>query len=118
MPVIVKRGEVYDTTLPPQNGSEEYGRRPVLIVSNDKFNQDARWHSIIAVTVTKSPSQSSRGSVVFVPKGTANLKLDSWVLCHQVFVIDKNKLDFLIGLMPAKNMQDIERALKVALYLP
>jgi len=56
--------------------------------------------------------------VVFVPKGTANLKLDSWVLCHQVFVIDKNKLDFLIGLMPAKNMHDIERALKVALYLP
>jgi mRNA interferase MazF len=114
----VKRGEVYLTTLPPANGSEQYGTRPVVVVSNDKFNQKATWHSIMVVSVTTSPNQSTHATVVFVAKGTANLKSDSYILCHQIFVIDKNKLISQIGTLPANNMQDIERALKVALYLP
>jgi mRNA interferase MazF len=114
----VKRGEVYLTTLPSSNGSEQCGTRPVIIVSNDKFNQDARWHSILVVCVTKSQNQSNRASVAFIPKGVANLRKDSWALCHQVFVIDKNKLTTLIGELPANYLRDVERGLKVALYLP
>jgi mRNA-degrading endonuclease toxin of MazEF toxin-antitoxin module len=47
----------------------------------------------------------------------ANLKADSFALCHQVFVIDKSKLTTLIGELPAKNLKDVEFALKTALYL-
>jgi mRNA interferase MazF len=113
----VKRGEVWLTTLPPLGGSEQYGTRPVIIVSNDKFNLNTKWRTIIAVSVTTSPNQSHLGSVVQIPKGTANLRADSFALCHQVFVIDKNKLTNLIGELPSKNLKDVELALKTALYL-
>jgi mRNA interferase MazF len=114
----VRRGNVYLTTLPPANGSEQYGTRPVVVVSNDIFNQNAKWHSIIVVSVTTSTNQSTRATAVFLARGTANLKYDSYILCHQIFVIDKNKLISQIGTLPASNMHDVERALKVALYLP
>ena len=113
----MKRGEVWITTLPPLGRSEQYGTRPIVIVSNDKLNLNPRWRTIIAVSVTTSPNLSSLGSVVQLPKGTANLRADSFALCHQVFVIDKSKLTALIGELPAKNLKDIEFGLKTALYL-
>ena len=33
------RGEVYWADLKPRSGSEQSGRRPVLIISNDGFNR-------------------------------------------------------------------------------
>jgi mRNA interferase MazF len=113
----VKRGEVWVTNLPPLGGSEQYGTRPVVIVSNDKFNLNVRWRTIIAVSVTTSPNLSQLGSVAELPKGVANLKADSFALCHQVFVIDKTKLTALIGELPTKNLKDVEFGLKTALYL-
>lgn len=119
MPATVNRGEVWHTTLPDQNGSEEYGRRFVVIVSNDLFNRDARWNSVIGVAITTSANQATRASVVLLPQGTANLRLDSYVLCHQVFVLDKNKLDTLKGKLPdSPFMRSVENGLKVALFLP
>jgi mRNA-degrading endonuclease toxin of MazEF toxin-antitoxin module len=35
----MKRGEVYGADLVPRSGSEQKGRRPVILVSHDGFNQ-------------------------------------------------------------------------------
>lgn len=70
------------------------------------------------MALTTSQNQSHRGSVVPIPKGMANLNSDSLALCHQVFVIDKSKLTQVIGDLPVVCVKDVDRALKVALYLP
>jgi len=57
----MKRGEVYWADLVPRSGSEQTGRRPVLVVSHDGFNQTAAWKSIIVVPITTSASQAKRG---------------------------------------------------------
>ena len=113
----MKRGEVWITTLPKLGGSEQYGTRPVVIVSNDRFNLNARWRTVIAVSVTTSTSLSRHGSVIPLPRGAANLKADSFALCHQVSVVDKNKVVCFVGELPVKNLTDIEFGLKTALYL-
>ena len=113
----MKRGEVCVTTLPKLGGSEQYGTRPVVIVSNDRFNLNAQWRTVIAVSVTTSASLGRLGSVVSLPRGTANLKADSFALCHQVSVVDKNKLISFVGELPVRNLTDIEFGLKTALYL-
>jgi mRNA interferase MazF len=117
MPSVVNRGEVYWTTLPAEQGSAQYGYRPVIIVSNDKFNQDARWRTVIVVAVTRSQSLQNMGTVVALPKGIAHLPDDSFALCHQLFVLDKNTLTNLIGMLPNNYLRDLEAALKVAIYL-
>jgi mRNA interferase MazF len=48
----MKRGEVYWALLAPRSGSEQTGRRPVIVVSNDGFNQTPAWRSVIVVPVS------------------------------------------------------------------
>lgn len=54
----MKRGEVYWADLVPRSGSEQVGRRPVVVVSHDGFNQTPGWMSVIVVPVSTSASQA------------------------------------------------------------
>lgn len=54
----MKRGDVYWADLEPRSGSEQSGRRPVVIVSHDGFNGTLAWKSIIVIPITTSRSQS------------------------------------------------------------
>ena len=38
---VMKRGDLYLAELAPRSGSEQQGRRPVIIVSHDAFNETA-----------------------------------------------------------------------------
>ena len=43
----MRRGDVYWAELVPRSGSEQSGRRPVLLVSHDAFNAAERWRSMV-----------------------------------------------------------------------
>ena len=60
--------------LVPRSGSEQTGRRPVILVSHDSFNQTAAWKSIIVAPISTSASQGKRGpTAVELPGGSAGL---------------------------------------------
>jgi mRNA interferase MazF len=83
----MKRGEVYWADLVPRSGSEQRGRRPVIVISHDAFNQTQGWRSIIVVPLSTSPAQAGRGpSAVLLPQGAAGLDKDSVALCHQDYI--------------------------------
>ena len=54
----MKRGEVYWADLVPRSGSEQRGRRPVIVISHDAFNQTQGWRSIIVVPLSTSAAQA------------------------------------------------------------
>ena len=54
----MKRGEVYWADLAPRSGSEQRGRRPVVVISHDAFNQTPGWRSIIVVPLSTSAAQA------------------------------------------------------------
>lgn len=57
----MKRGDVYVADLAPRSGSEQQGRRPVIVLSHDAFNQAPKWRSIIVVPISTSATQAKRG---------------------------------------------------------
>ena len=66
----MKRGEVYWADLTPRSGSEQRGRRPVVVISHDAFNQTPGWRSIIVVPLSTSVAQAGRGpSAVLLSQG-------------------------------------------------
>ena len=68
----MKRGEVYWADLAPRSGSEQRGRRPVVVISHDAFNQTPGWRSIIVVPLSTSVAQAGRGpSAVLLSQGAA-----------------------------------------------
>jgi mRNA interferase MazF len=114
----VKRGDVWWAELSPRSGSEQSGRRPVVVVSHDSFNVIAAWRSIIVVPLSTSDAQARRGpTAIGVPRGTAGLARSSVALCHQVTTLDRSKLTRHVGTLPADVLAAIEFGLKAALSL-
>ncbi len=112
----MKRGDVYWANLAPRSGSEQTGRRPVIILSHDAFNETPAWRSIIVVPILTSPTQARRGpTVVALPAGTASLKSDSSAICHQVTTLDRAKLEERLGALPDEFFVQVEKALLAAL---
>jgi mRNA interferase MazF len=98
-----------EAELDPVRGSEQRGRRPVLIVSNEDFNVAAP-----IVTVLPLPSTQRRlyPSEVWLPAGAAGQPLDSIVMAHQVRTISKQRFGNVIG---ALNNQWLRTAIRDAL---
>ena len=114
----MKRGEVYWADLVPRSGSEQTGRRPVVVVSHDGFNQTAGWKSMIVVPISTSASQARRGpTVVELPGGSAGLPKASCAVCHQVTALDRGKLSRKAGTLPSELLRQVEGALRAAMDL-
>ncbi len=112
----MKRGDVYWATLTPRSGAEQAGRRPVIVVSRDAFNQAPGWRSVIVVPVSTSPSQARRGpTAVMLPAGAGGLAHESVALCHQVTTLDRAKLDAPLGSLTTAHVRDVEDGLRIAL---
>lgn len=114
----MKRGEVYWADLSPRSGSEQTGRRPVIVVSNDGFNLAKGWGSVIVVPVSTSAAQAGRGpTVVDLPSGVAGLARASVALCHQLTTLDREKLNKRVGVLPERFAEQLDEGLKAALDL-
>lgn len=114
----MKRGEVYWADLVPRSGSEQTGRRPVILVSHDGFTQTPAWKSIIIVPLSTSSSQRKRGlTVIEIAGGLAGLPKASCAICHQVTTLDRGKLTRRIGSLPVSILREVEQGLKAAMDL-
>ena len=115
----MKRGEVYWADLAPRSGSEQHGRRPVVVISHDAFNQTPGWRSIIVVPLSTSVAQAGRGpSAVLLCQGAAGLSKDSLALCHQVTTLDRAQLTQRIGELNSTELSHGEDGIKAAMDLP
>lgn len=112
----MKRGEVHWADVEPRSGSEQRGRRPVIVVSNDGFNETPGWRSVIVVPVTTSESQGARGpTAVRLPKGAGGMRRVSVALCHQVTTLDRGKLVEKVGSLTPEQLSLVMKGLKAAL---
>jgi mRNA interferase MazF len=114
----MKRGEIYVATLQPRSGSEQQGKRPVIIVSHDGFNSVPSWRSIIIVPLSTSKIQAARGpTAVHLPKGSGGLNNEGVALCHQITTLDRSKLTKRIGMLDPEALKQVEDGIKAALSL-
>jgi mRNA-degrading endonuclease toxin of MazEF toxin-antitoxin module len=114
----MKRGEVYWADLAPRSGSEQTGRRPVIVISHDGFNETPGWRSIIVVPISTSASQGRRApTVVDISTAGSGLMKTSFAVCHQVTTLDRAKFTKRIGTLTAELLRDVEAGLKAAMDL-
>lgn len=109
------RGDIYMALLDPVIGSEQGGRRPVLIVQNNKGNRFSP--TVIVVPLTGSPKKGGLPTHVFVPGGTAGLEKPSVILCEQVRTLEKTRLSRYMGSLSAEKLKEVEAALSVSLAM-
>lgn len=112
----IKRGEIYfaDVTEYSQ-GSEQSGRRPVLILQNDIGNKFSPT-TIIAIITTKSKRKLPT-HVELHKDGFNGLKQDSVVALEQIKTIDKDRIKFKIGELSNKDTIRVMEAVKISLAM-
>jgi mRNA interferase MazF len=111
----IRRGGIYVAALDPVVGREISKTRPVVVVSNDKNNQFSGTVTILPITSKKL--QGIYPFEVFLPKGTGNLPKDSKVKADQIRTLDKARLVKQIGRLDRKEIEEIEKAMKIHLGL-
>jgi mRNA interferase MazF len=112
----VNRGDIWMAILEPRSGSEQSGRRPVVIISHDGFNTEPTWNSIIVVPLSTSINQARRSDTAIpIFKGEGGIAEDSVALCHQVTTLDRSKLSSKIGKLSNAVLHSIEAGLKAAM---
>ena len=91
---------IMQANFDPVAGSEQKGMRPVLIVSNEEFNQALSNITVLPLTSTRLNLYPAE---VFIPKGIAGQPSDSIIMAHQIRTISKKRLTDLFGYL-----EDIE----------
>ena len=115
--MVTERWKIYWANLDPAQGSEQAGRRPVLVISADEVNV-LHQVTILPFTSVKDAGRKIRcNEVAFSPMETG-LGKDSILLAHQIRTVDKSRLESVAGKItdPTKKAAIIA-ALKVQLGL-
>jgi mRNA interferase MazF len=94
---VTYQWHVFVAVLDPIRGSEQAGRRPVLVVSREQINQLLSVVNVIPLTSRKSEARTVYPNEVLLPAGTAGLRVDSIALCYQIRTLDKSRLEQDLG---------------------
>ena len=89
----ILRGEIRWAELSPARGHEQAGLRPVLILSNNIFNE--RSGIVIAVAITSQ--QQNIGFPLTLKLQTGNLPKQSWVVISQIRTLSIQRIGKIIG---------------------
>jgi len=109
-----RRGQVWWVDLGEPRGSAPAYRRPVVIVSSDRFNR-SRIRTVIISAITSNVALGSAPGNVALPAGAAGLDRDSVVNISQLLTIDKGALDGHVGEVPSAALRQIDDGLRLAL---
>ena len=111
----IKRGKIYLAALDPVIGKEISKTRPVMVVSNDKNNEFSA--TVTTLPITSKNLRKIYPFEVFLTKGTGNLPKNSKVKADQIRTLDKSRIVKFIGTLEKREMDQIEKAMKIHLAL-
>lgn len=111
----IKRGGIYWANIKPRSGSEQSGRRPIVVVSHDSFNSVKNWNSLIVVPLSTSLKKGP--TTIFLSEDKKRFSQKSIIICHQITTLDRSKIEEYIGELKEDEMKLLEEGLKNALSL-
>ncbi|TDL96826.1 type II toxin-antitoxin system PemK/MazF family toxin [Macrococcus brunensis] len=111
----MRRGEVFLADLSPVKGSEQGGKRPVVIIQNDVGNKYSP--TVIVAAITAKINKARIPTHVEIGKTNHHLDKDSVILLEQIRTIDKNRLIEKLTVLSAEKMHEVNQALEISLGL-
>ena len=104
----ILRGDVIWANLNPTIGHEQSGRRPVLILSSDVFND--RSGTVIAVAITSQEPRA--GFPLTLSLETEELPKRSWVKISQIRTLSVQRMGERITRISPENLARVVAGLK------
>jgi mRNA interferase MazF len=108
------RGEIWFIDLNPTKGREQAGRRPCLIVSDDRLNRSPA-DLVIAIPITSREKGIPSHVEVNPPEG--GLQIRSFIKCEDIRSISTDRLIKLLGAVKISTLGQVEERLRLLLNL-
>jgi len=99
----VLRGEVVWADLDPTRGHEQAGRRPVLVISQDVFNE----HSGTVIALVLTSQQPHAGFPLTYELEVPSLPKRSWVKISQIRTLSTDRLGAKLARVASEQMAQI-----------
>jgi mRNA interferase MazF len=99
----ILRGEIRWADLNPVKGKKQAGLRPVVILSQDVFNE--RSGTVIAVAITSQPQRA--GFPLTLELAPSNLPKRSWVKISQIRTLSTERIGKKIGAVSQEELDQI-----------
>jgi mRNA interferase MazF len=103
----ILRGDILWADLDPVRGREQAGRRPVLVLSQDIFNE--RSGTVIAVAITSQ--EPSAGFPLTFEIRSVHLPKRSWVKISQIRTLSTERLGNHVGRLSPEELEMVVRGL-------
>src|SRR5918993_3498467 len=98
----MKQGEVWYAELSPTQGSEQAGRRPVVIVSGNLLNQHL---PIVIVVPVTTKIKNYKGNPIIKPSPANGLTSESEMLIFHIRSVSKDRLKEKLGNVDDQDMK-------------
>ena len=108
----VHRGEIFYADLGETVGSEQYGVRPVLIIQNDKGNENGP--TTVVVGITSKLKKMHLPTHLYLGK-RFGLSKESVLLAEQIITLDRQRIKGYIGTVDDVTMERVEEAIEISL---
>jgi len=99
----ILRGEIRWADLNPVRGHEQGGKRPVVIISQDVFNE--RSGTVIAMAVTSQPQRA--GFPLTLNLESSSLPKRSWVKIGQIRTLSVERIGELVETVSPEQMSQL-----------
>lgn len=99
----ILRGEIRWADLNPVQGKERAGRRPVLVLSHDVFNE--RSGTVIAVALTSAPQRA--GFPLTLELQSKGLPKKSWVKVSQIRTLAVERIGGRLGTVGPEELTQV-----------
>lgn len=109
---MIFRGEIWFADLEPLPGHDQGGRRPVLVLSHNLFNNGPA-DLVIALPIT-SRQRNLRTRVEIAPT-EGGLVSPSYVICESVRSISKERMSRRLGTVSPDTMAEVEDRMRILL---
>jgi len=104
----MKQGEIWLANLNPVQGSEQYGIRPVVIISGNAMND----HLGISIICPLTSTIKHYAGCVMVEKGTeSGLEKDSEVLTFQIRTLASQRFVRKLGHISKNQLESVKNGL-------
>jgi mRNA interferase MazF len=113
---VIARGEVWWADLGAPRGSAPALRRPVLVISDDRYNK-SRLQTVTVVVLTSTARLAALPGNVAIAAEFSGLGKDSVVNVTQVATVDRAALGDRAGQLPMWLMTQVADGLRRALAL-
>ena len=100
--------------LSPTQGREQSGRRPCLVVSDDRFNRSAA-DSVIVIPITSKDKGIASHVEINPPEG--GLQLRSFIKCEDIRSISNDRLLNVMGTVTLSTLERVGQRLRILLNL-